>query len=381
MLPLLPVWCACLPVGLAKGSPPEWKASVARSMDALFDKLFGGGDAWDCELALDYAARCSPGTFAEGQHRLTMVVSAGKLRLADLFAVAPDHGPAGCVARVLRQGSGGQEPDELPLSRVLCLLFAAGKRCRRCFRQLCMVIALAMDTFLLHSDLPADPLEADVIMQPRRRRDPLMAQAVAEANPGGSHRLLEAAGKAMGMLGRWAARNQRLILVKYVLACREAFSQSVVLSLALDAASVGDGSTYAGTILGRHPAAEEYVAAWCPPQVRFWGGSKPNLWKRLSPVSSGLLRFAPVLSGSLFWGPRFSPGEDPGASFEGLPGLDWGTPDSTPASGARAPLLPPPAPNLLCHTTTPRSSPLRTSTPPSAGKEGRTQQLTGSRLP
>ena len=60
-----------------------------------------------------------------------------------------------------------------------------------------MVIALAMDTFLLHSDLPADPLGADVIMQPRRRRDPLMAQAVAEANPGGSHRLLEAAGKAM----------------------------------------------------------------------------------------------------------------------------------------------------------------------------------------
>eukprot|EP00969_Alexandrium_andersonii_P092649 4089823-Alexandrium_andersonii.AAC.1 len=86
-------------------------------------------------------------------------------------------------------------------------------------------------------------------MDPRRRRDPLMAHAIADANVGASHRVLEAVGARVGMLGRWAARNQRLILVKYLLACRQAFSASSVIGLALDAASVGDGNAFAGAIL------------------------------------------------------------------------------------------------------------------------------------
>eukprot|EP00969_Alexandrium_andersonii_P085276 3760124-Alexandrium_andersonii.AAC.1 len=68
------------------------------------------------------------------------------------------------------------------------------------------------------------------------------------------------------MKGRWGAAHEGVVLTKYLLAARQSFGEADVISLAFDAAAVGDRSCVQGLVLARGPGSSEHLAAWTPPQ-------------------------------------------------------------------------------------------------------------------
>eukprot|EP00974_Lingulodinium_polyedra_P009888 949179-Lingulodinium_polyedra.AAC.1 len=56
-------------------------------------------------------------------------------------------------------------------------------------------------------DLPRDPIAADIRVMKRKRRDPLMMEALMESLSGRSPQAIDIAGQQHGMRGRWVSRR------------------------------------------------------------------------------------------------------------------------------------------------------------------------------
>ena len=209
-----------------------------------------GASSFVAEIAFDVEARCCPGLFAEGRDRLEVTVEAGALMMAEVYEAADESAFACSLVQHLSDQLGGRPPS-VPLGALLVSASCLGHRFAWWFKQLVVIVGLAIDNFLPNQHHPQDPLAADARVPTGKWRDPLLADCLQRNHPGASHSAIERVGRAHGVMGRWAARHQHLIGVKYFLASRQWFGGCRIMCCAIDSARFGNRQTQHGLVLGR----------------------------------------------------------------------------------------------------------------------------------
>jgi len=222
-------------------------SALTPKLGAALDCLQKGGTAWS--LALTMA--------------LSSWKTSGDLRgsTRQLLSSPPVRGALGAL------------PPQVPLCSLLLLAFKGGKGHLWWLRQLLVMASLAVDNFLPSFGLPSSPLAADLRAPSRKRKDPELAVAVLEANPGAGFKATDSVGHKHGLMGRWAQRAVRLSLQQYFLAMRAFFGCCMVLSVAVDASRVASQNILLGMVLGWVDGVCR--GAWLPPQVRNSGFFEP----------------------------------------------------------------------------------------------------------
>jgi len=305
MLALLVQWSI-------KGHPASWAASVEALLHGICARILAEA-SFDAELSLDREARCCPGLFAEGRDRVDIQVVGGKLQMHVLYACAADHPLASAFVEAVKQGTGGAL-EAVPLSQLVRIGYQCGRQHLWWTRQLLVVLALALDNFVPTDRLSSNPVELDVRAPKGKRKDPHLLDSLLLAHPGSTHQETERLGKKHGIFGRWAARAQGRVLVRYFLAMRAQYSASRVICVAVDGSRVGATNTYAGMILAAKPGETKKLAAWLPPQDPVLTSHETRF--RVQTETSGNFRFLPVSSGFFrFRGPRKPPGSFCGPVF------------------------------------------------------------------
>ena len=145
-------------------------------------------------------------------------------------------------------------------------LWRAGRDCGWCFRQVPVITALAIDSFLRALDLPSDLVSADVVSAPRKGKDRLLQQCVLQREGGASAMVVERVGARHGLRGRWVQRTQQIRLLKYYFAMRAWFPLCRVFCICMDGVRAGHIERVCGALLGTQRLSGQTRIAWLPPQ-------------------------------------------------------------------------------------------------------------------
>ena len=246
------------------GKPEHWRESVEIT---FLSWTHAALEQVSClaELSLDKAARCQPGVFAEGRDRLDIDIEGGSVLMEDLYAAAEESPLAQQVFRSISAVLTGR-PRHVHLGVLLLALWRAGRDWEWCFRQVLVITALAIDSILPSLDLPSDPVTADVVAAPRKRKDPLLQQSVLQREGGASAMVVERVGATHGLRGRWVQRTQQIRLVKYYFAMRAWFPLCRVFCICMDGVRAGNIERVCGALLGTQRLSGQTRIAWLPPQ-------------------------------------------------------------------------------------------------------------------
>ena len=244
------------------GKPERWRESVEIT---FLSWTHAALEQVSClaELSLDKAARCQPGVFAEGRDRLDIDIEGGSVLMEDLYAAAEES--------PLAQASLHLCGVDWPTSSCSTWCASPGSVARGqdwewCFRQVLVITALAIDSILPSLDLPSDPVTADVVAAPRKRKDPLLQQSVLQREGGASAMVVERVGATHGLRGRWVQRTQQIRLVKYYFAMRAWFPLCRVFCICMDGVRAGNIERVCGALLGTQRLSGQTRIAWLPPQ-------------------------------------------------------------------------------------------------------------------
>eukprot|EP00974_Lingulodinium_polyedra_P032748 3152181-Lingulodinium_polyedra.AAC.1 len=106
-------------------------------------------------MSFDAAARCQPGLFAEGRHRLDFEIECGSVVLEPFYQAGGEHELAGHIVGAIERQLKSR-PPRLHLWQLLLVLWRGGKALEWCFRQVLVIAGLAVDTYLPQLGLATD---------------------------------------------------------------------------------------------------------------------------------------------------------------------------------------------------------------------------------
>eukprot|EP00974_Lingulodinium_polyedra_P082651 8004283-Lingulodinium_polyedra.AAC.1 len=154
------------------------------------------------------------------------------------------HGARSLPTRVLELFEGGMAGLRTqPLWDLLLLVHRGGPKWHWLLKQLLVMAGLAIDTFLPQVRQWTDPQEAGVVSARRRRKDPALVSSLLKRHIGMSPATLRALGRSLGLAGEWVGAAQRSRLCQYFFSLRRHFHEPSVLTVAVDASTVGGRNT------------------------------------------------------------------------------------------------------------------------------------------
>ena len=142
------------------------------------------------------------------------------VQMQELHEAADEHPLAGKVSAAVEAATGGTD-DALALHWFLAIMYQAGPKLQWFARQLLVVSALAIDSFLPSLDIPSNPLDVGLKHIPGKRWDPKLSEAVLADKGTTTPQVLAAIAPQYGLAFSWHQEAAHRALVKYYLAASD----------------------------------------------------------------------------------------------------------------------------------------------------------------